>query len=221
MYIFIDESGDCGTKSTSATYFAITAVLLESEDEVHACETLIQSIRTDACLSRRFEFHFRNIGHAHRIGFLNAVSKMPFSYATCLLEKSPTIEREKADLYQHVLAGLVAELREMLLIARACKEGPLAGKVTADDNEDPVYFRALREQFRLCRDEEGRSMIGKIRSGRSHTSDILQLADMVCGAIVQSYHGEDVYRRIIASKEIAYRILNKENDEGDPNSDRP
>jgi len=210
MYIFIDESGDCGTKSTSADYFALTAVFVETGGDQVECESLIQSVRTRLGLSASHEFHFRGASHEKRIAFLETLAHGPFWYVASLVVK-PTIARFcKDDIFRQSIALIAEDLREPLLIARASKGKPLYVRVTADDNRDKLFFRLLRAELFRHKDDEGRSLIDRIRPGQSATLDMLQLADMICGSLADAHQGNDVYQRILASREMAFRTVELE-----------
>ena len=72
--------------------------------------------------------------------------------------------------------------------------------MVADDNNDPVYFKILRELFRALK-REGGPLVEKVGFGRSRSSDMLQLADMVCGSVVRWHQGEEGYLDLIQNVE--------------------
>jgi hypothetical protein len=67
----------------------------------------------------------------------------------------------------------------------------------ADRNGDPEYMQALKKHLRTIKDEHGRPLVGKVTSHRSISFPLVQLADMVCGAV--RHRG---YEKIIEGKRL-------------------
>jgi hypothetical protein len=89
-----------------------------------------------------------------------------------------------------------------LRVAQAGLGKALSAKLTYDECHDSVFHQTLKLQFRKLKDSKGRSLVEKVRSGVSRTSDLIQLADMVCGSAVRFYlEGSTVYRDFIKEKE--------------------
>jgi hypothetical protein len=210
--LFLDESGDCGMKGQrkSAPLFTLAAVMFETVELAQACEGIIAGVRISSGLPANYEFHFARIPHAERTAFLEAVAPCPFLYTVCTLDKH-TLQRqewhEKEYLYREVTRQVVSNFEDYLLSAREWKAKPLNAKGTADDNQDPVYFRVLNEEFRRIKDANGRSLVDKVKPGNSRTSSLLQLADMICGAVVHSHDATNDYRRLIQQREVGVVLI--------------
>lgn len=194
----------------SLPYFTLAAVAFESSTEAQLCQTTIAKLRESERLPPRYEFHFAAIPAVQRRTFLGAVADQKFFFAACHVQKgrlSGRMWRDKGYFYTKVIAAVVSGLEEMMQIAQACKSRPLNAKVTADNSSDPAYFAALRREFRKPKSEAGRSLVEVVRPGRSHSSDLLQLADMVCGAVRHSFEESGEYLSIIAGKEVRLHCL--------------
>ena len=61
MLVFIDESGDAGTKhhgGSSSRYFTVTLLVFEDNDEALRAEKRIRLLKHELRLPEYFEFHF-------------------------------------------------------------------------------------------------------------------------------------------------------------------
>ncbi|MBI1830370.1 MAG: DUF3800 domain-containing protein [Planctomycetes bacterium] len=203
MRIFIDESGDCGMKrQNSADYFAVAAILVPTEAIV-ACETAIQETRTLLKLPSDFEFHFGRIKDRHRREFLARMAKCEFTYVACYINKLGLHGehwRDKSFFYESVLGALADSSAGFLLAAQESRGAPLNAKLIADDNNDAEYMKILRRRFRNLK-ADGKSLVEKVGAGRSRSLDMIQLADMVCGAVVRWHEKQEEYLDLIRKRE--------------------
>lgn len=186
--------------------------MFERAEQARACESAITDLRSRLHLPPDFEFHFAEISNDLRAAFFAAVEGHEFSYTACVVFKRQLSGREwddKGHFYREVAGLIVGNLEEDLRIARECKGRILNAKVTVDDNRDPAYLKALKDRFGDLRDGDGRPLVEKVRWGRSRSETLLQLADMVCGAVVRAHQGEPVHRRLVKHREglVAYLPL--------------
>jgi len=181
-------------RKTSADYFAVAAVICSTPSAIAACETEIQEIRASLGVAENFEFHFARIKDRHRREFLTRVSKCDFTYAACYLDKAKLVGQEWRDkryFYEKIIGALADASVEFLMQAQSAKGKALKAKVVVDDNNDPIYFKVIRERFRSIK-AEGKSLVDKVGPGRSRSSNMLQLADMICGSMFGGTKGREV-----------------------------
>src|SRR5262249_30201652 len=130
-----------------------------------------------------------------------------FLYVACTVEKKRLQApgwRQKAYFYEKAITPIVGGLTEYLRIAQACKgASPLKAQVTADDNKDAVYFTVLSREFKKHKSDSGHPLVETVKPGRSKSCSLLQLADMVCGAVIQARTGKDGYLRLLAKRKAA------------------
>ena len=189
-------------RKTSANYFAVAAILCPSPEAITECEKEIQQVRASLGLPENYEFHFGRIKDRHRRELLGRLAKCDFSYSACYLDKTDVHGghwSEKEFFYQKVLGALANASEDFLVAAQTLKGKPLNAKVISDDNNDPVWFKILRQQFRILT-MNGKPLVDKIAPGRSRSSDMLQLADMVCGAVVRFYNREKDYLDLLKGR---------------------
>lgn len=185
MPVFIDESGDSGMGPKSPRAFSLAAVLFETDEEAAACEEAILALK--ARLGIR-EFHFVDLDEWRRREFLQMVSDHEFAYVVQTLRKEGLRHkdwRKKAFFYDRAAERLAEGIREWLDIAQACCDPkPLNAKVVVDRTGDREYMQALGKRLRQVKGGDGKPLVGQVTSHRSVSYSLLQLADMVCGAVL-------------------------------------
>jgi hypothetical protein len=95
--------------------------------------------------------------------------------------------------YDRIAAKFAEGVGEFLQIAHACRlPDPLNAKVVCDKGPAPVFLQALGEHLRKIKDHRGTSLSEKVSSQRALSNNLIQMADMVLGAIVHPNHGHTV-----------------------------
>lgn len=203
MLVFVDESGDAGMKlgEGSSEFFIVTAVLFEDHDEANHCDQRINLIRTELGLSDHFEFHFNKCNTAIRHSFLEKVAPFDFFYLAVVLNKpklrSPGF-RVKESLIKYT-SGLVFEnakphLRDAIVV------------VDASGSKD---FRNQLSKYlkKRIKDDGGYRLIKKVKTSRSQGNNLIQLADMVSGAVWRSLkHQDESCRQLISHRELRVQV---------------
>jgi hypothetical protein len=202
MLVFIDESGDPGLKleSGSTDYFIVTLVAFEENEEALATDQRIQLLKRELNFPPEFEFHFNKVKGAYRETFLTAVAGFSWFYFSIVINKRKLTGagfKFKESFYKYA-CGLVFENAKPYLDNAT---------VVIDGSGSREFRRELGTYLRKrINDKKGDSrFIGKIKLQDSQSNNLLQLADMVCGAVARSYSQKDdakTYRRLIAHREI-------------------
>jgi len=206
MLIFIDESGDMGLKidNGSSRYFVIVLVSFEENEEAIACDQRIKLLRRELKLPENFEFKFSKLRKDQRIKFLEAVLPYTFFYYGIVINKDPNRLygdgfRIKESFYKYTCSLVFENAKPYLKDAI----------VIVDGSGSREFKRQLTTYLRKKVDSH---IIKKVKIQRSHTNNLLQLADMIAGAIYRSLTQKDdreIYRKIIKSKEIYVQIWPK------------
>ena len=78
---------------------------------------------------------------------------------------------------------------------------PLHELVILDDNRDRAFLAVVRQKFRELHSgvRPGASLVGKVKFRGSGPEELIQLADMVCGAVGAYLDGEAMCYNIIAA----------------------
>jgi hypothetical protein len=201
MLVFIDESGDPGLKLTtgSSDYFIVTLVAFEDNEEALAADQRIEALKRELGFRHEFEFKFNKLKGDYREAFLSAVAGFGWFYFSIVINKRKLTGpgfRFKASFYKYT-CGLVFENAKPHLDQAT---------VVIDGSGSREFRRQLGSYLRKRVNEPaGSRFIRKVKVQDSRKNNLVQLADMVCGAVARSYTPkEDAqrYRRLIAHREI-------------------
>ena len=197
MLVFIDESGDTGLKIErgSSKYFVISLVLFEDNEEAVSCDQRIQLLKRELRLSEKFEFKFRRLRKDQRIKFFEAVLPYSFFYFGIVINKEKLYGegfKVKESFYKYtcslVFANAKPHLKDAIIII------------------DGTGSREFKRQLKTyLRKKIGMSIIKKVKLQSSEKNNLIQLADMIAGAIYRSLgekEDREIYRKMIGQKEI-------------------
>lgn len=197
MLVFIDESGDTGLKidKGSSKYFVIALVIFEDHEEAIACDQRIELLKRELKMPEGFEFKFNRLRKDQRIKFFEAVLPYTFFYFGIVINKEKLYGegfKVRESFYKYT-CSLVFEnakpyLREAIIVI--------------DGSGSREFKRQLKTYLRK---KIGTSIIKKIKIQPSHKNNLLQLADMIAGAIYRSFTqkgDKKIYRKIIGAKEM-------------------
>jgi hypothetical protein len=208
MLVFFDESGDSGMKrkAGSSRLFIVTAVLFEDNEEAEHCDNRIAELKMAMGLRPHFEFHFNSCSDAFRKRFLETVANSNFFYHAVVLNKEklwgPGFQN-KESFYKYA-AGLVFE---------NAKPNLLEAKVVVDQCGNRDFRQAFAKYLRRRMNDRNQVSIRKVSMEASHSNNLLQLADMVCGAVFRSFNTEKEnrveFRRIVRHRELRVQVWPK------------
>lgn len=207
MLVFVDESGDPGLKigRGSSPYFIVATVVFPTKQVTQECQQQIQAFRVQQGLRHYKEFHFSKDNLAIKRGFLEAVAEVPFWFGAAVVDKqrlhSHGLEDHK-NLYHYTVnlafKHILDELKDATVVFDSC-----GGREFSQQLRRYVQKKAKEHT------PDG-SRLKKVKSNKSHADDLLQLADMVCGAIARSYttgkHDSRLYRNILRDREKLVRV---------------
>jgi len=201
MLVFIDESGDPGMKGRLGTseYFIVTAVIFEDDEEAESCDDMISEFRAEIGKRETFEFRFNTCCNDFRIRFLDSIKGCEFFYYSLILNKSKLWSvgfHDKESLYKYATSLVFENAKPLLRNAT----------VIIDKCGDRQFKYRLSSYLKRKMNEPQNALIKKVKMEDSHSNNLLQLADMVCGAVARSFRkrsGEDrlCYRKIIRHRE--------------------
>jgi hypothetical protein len=170
-------------------------VLFAEEDQADDCRARISSLRPELGMKlsgKEAEFHFWQMHEERRIAFLNAVAPFPFKFFSCTIDKarlSGKAWQKKEFMYER--AGVMT-----LDMARAdMRETNLVFDATSSRKFDQEFLRKLKKHAGSA---EKLPIIKETRRLDSYKDDLVQLIDMICGAIIAD---DRKYHRIIRHRE--------------------
>jgi len=205
MLVFVDEAGDSGMagKPGSSDFFIVSAVLFEDRDEANACDQRIDLLREELGLSGK-EFHFCEGSKRTRTAFLTEIAKFQFFYFAIILNKKKLTGpgfQFKDSFYKYTVNLVFQNAKPHLKNA-----------IVVVDRSGQKEFRSQLATYlkRRINQDDGDCYIKKIKMQNSHGNNLLQLADMVCGAVARSTRikKEDrrFYRDLIRHRELSVQV---------------
>jgi hypothetical protein len=209
MLVFIDESGDTGLKldGRSSSNLIVTLVLFDDRAQAEAADKRIAELKGELGLHPDFEFHFRKLRHDWRERFLRELGAFEFFYFSVVLKKAELSEKglqNPAALYRYTCS----------LVFESAKPHLREAIVVMDGTGSQQFRRELASYLRKKVNEpgDGTKFISKVKLQDSHKNTLLQLADMVCGAVARSFTEKadaKSYRKLISHREMEVALWPK------------
>jgi hypothetical protein len=194
MLVFIDESGDPGFKldKGSTSHFVVAMVIFHDENEVEQCSLAISTLRTK--LGFRSEFKFNNSSHRIKDDFFSSIAPFSFEIWALVVQKriiySPALINDDEKFYNYFVKSLIsygAKLKNAKI------------KIDGSGNRN---FRSHLEKY--LKRELPKEAIKSVKFANSQNNNLIQLADMVAGAIARSYKADKAdakrWRTMLESK---------------------
>ncbi|QQR78902.1 MAG: DUF3800 domain-containing protein [Candidatus Moraniibacteriota bacterium] len=209
MLVFIDESGDTGLDiARGATrYFSMVLVAFEDREEAQLCDERIALLRHELGKPPGFEFHFHENSDRIREAFFKAVLPYGFFYYGIVINKGKLFGEgfhNKESFYKYACGLLFENAKDKLENAT----------VIIDESGRQLFKYQLANYLkRRMNAESVTTRIKKVRMQDSHRNNLVQLADMVAGAVTRSLNegkkDKTDYRKIVQSREVYVQIWPK------------
>lgn len=182
MLVLIDESGDPGFKLVrgSSSHFVIAMVMFREFAEAERTSAAIEELRLR--LTLKTEFKFSKCRDDIKDAFFDCVRDGRFGVRALVVDKaalySESLRERKELFYNYFVKLLLAHDDGALANARIKIDGSGDRRFK---NELNVYLRRQLQQ----------GQVRSIRFAESHRDNLVQLADMVSGAIYRSYRAHE------------------------------
>lgn len=204
MLVFIDESGDTGLKITegSSEHFVVALVTFEDHDEAAACDQTIELLKKELGLGVADEFKFSKLPGKKREAFFDAVIPYSFFYFGVVIKKSKLYGKGfqfKESFYKYACSLVFENAKPHLKDA-----------IVVIDGSGSREFKQQLDGY--LRKKTGAGVIRKLKIQSSHNNNLIQLADMVVGAIHRNLSEKSdrkIYRERISSKEMSVQVWPK------------
>ena len=204
MLCFVDESGDAGRKfgQGSSQYFTVTVVLFRDNEEARACDTRIELLKHELGLQKTFEFHYAGASSRLKSSFFEAVMRYDFLYASITVNKAKLFGEGfafKESFYKYVCRLVFETLASYLEEA----------VVILDGQGSREFRRQLQAYLKQHIQHNDRPCIKSVDFQHSHKNNLLQLADMICGAVAESlktHRQSQKNREMISARELSWKI---------------
>jgi hypothetical protein len=182
VLVLIDESGDPGFKLVrgSSSHFVIAMVVFRDFAEAERTSAAIAELR--GRLSLRTEFKFSKCHDDIKDAFFDCVRDGRFAVRALVIDKAAIYSeslRERKELFYNYFVKLLL----------SHDDGGLAdARIKIDGSGDRRFKNELNAYLRR---QLQRGQVHSIRFADSHRDNLVQLADMVSGAIFRSYRADD------------------------------
>ena len=198
MRLFMDESGDRGLNvgKGSSKLLIVTAVLFATPESAQNCNESIASLREEIGVD---EFHFRKNDNDRRIAFFEAVAVHEFNYFAIVCDKELLDSRRwrnPTELFHEIAGRVIDSAKDSL------RQAKLYFDTQGSKPENNAFASYLKKQAGMV---DGVSRISDAKPVRNSAgNNLIQLADMVCGAIAYSFREKPdsgCFRRTIRHRE--------------------
>lgn len=193
--IYLDESGNADVANLDPPVFVIGAVVIESSRDI---ASLDQRFRNASAHIRRPEAHELRAGglsEGKHAQVLHELSLLDYQWAAACFDKARLTSAGFANpvtLYRYAFQFLVADL---LTIA-------WQADLVIDENSTTTFQAQLEKYLRRQNSGLPINRLGTIRFTQSGKERLVQLADLVAGAVRRSVQGEGRPLREIEHKMI-------------------
>lgn len=194
MLVFIDDSGDPGFKINkgSSSVFVINLVIFDDTLEAERTSVAIKDLKRKLKFSDKFEFKFNKSSKKIKSKFFQTVKVHKFRVRAIVVKKdniqSSRLRSEKEDFYNYIIMQVLKNNNGTIKSA----------KLRFDKRGD----RSLRNQLRVYLssrlDNKNNRIFKDLKFVDSRENTLIQLADMIAGAIFASYTKKDLsYLRLL------------------------
>lgn len=201
MLVFIDESGDSGMKfgQGSSDFFVLTLVIFKENEQANISDTAIDRIRKELKLNPQSEFKFNKLRDSGRRHFLTSIASHQFTYFSVVINKAKLTGKGfkfKEPFYKYVCQ----------MAFNNCREHLQQATIVIDGSGSREFRQQLQNYIKGKVNDKNdvRASIKKVKINDSKKNNLLQLADMVCGAVARSFTSkkdDPPYRSLIKKRE--------------------
>jgi hypothetical protein len=204
MLVFVDESGDPGMKRKlgSSDFFVVAAVIFIENTDAERCDEAITHLSQHCFGGRKQEFKFNQCCDDHRERFLKGIAEHEFLYLAFALNKKKIWGKGfafKEPFYKYTCKLLFENASPYLSNAT----------VVIDRSGNREFRKQLERYLKEKINTEG-DKIRKVRTEDSRSNNLLQLADMISGAVYRSLRGDKKlpgkFRSYVRRRELGIQI---------------
>lgn len=195
MWAYVDESGCLGMKigAGSSACFTVVICMFDDKSQVIACHDRIEQLKTELQIDR--EFKFCKCNYEQRAAFFKEVNAFGYSYFGITINKTKIAGFSRPFFHSAVIAACSMHADEI-------DNATVVIDKTGSNVFRKMMARCLKDDLNRL---TARNSIKQVKSIESHKHNLLQLADMVCGAVARSYSPERgwdrTFRDMVRKKE--------------------
>jgi Protein of unknown function (DUF3800) len=198
MHLYLDESGDTGFefRRGSSRYFVVAIVVAPDPD------ALVEALENQRIALRKphpFEFKFARLDHEERLKILRVLAAEDWTARVLVVNKqrlqAPGI-RSRDGFFKYLIGTALTIDFDDIVQARLVVDQAFKSKAKQADLATYI-MRGLNA--------EAAARVKRIKGivyQESHRAPMLQVADLVAGAVARSYERGDGQYRIIITRKI-------------------
>jgi hypothetical protein len=207
VLVFVDESGDPGMKGKkgSSALFVVAAIIFFENTDANVCDDAIAALKPSCFKKKETEFKFNKCCRELRRRFFVHVEDADYLYVAFVFNKAKMYGpgfQYKSPFYKYACKLLFESAKPYLQQA----------SVTIDGSGDRVFRKQLQTYLK-AKINTDKETIKRVKMEASHSNNLLQLADMVCGAVARSYKREKAncgeFRQLIKGHELGVTVWPK------------
>jgi len=168
MFGYMDESGEPGVANHNNDHLVVSLVVFESRDAADKCSASIERLRTRLNLPLNYEFKISRNSNKVKTAFVALMVNLDFRTITVSIRKD---DFKKTASYTRIAKYIANEI-----------ESNCPGISILQDS-NPILHKELNILFKNSR--SGTS----IKMARSHSDNLLQLADYMTGLSAKKVKG--------------------------------
>lgn len=201
MLIFLDDSGDPGFKldKGSSQVFVIACVIFDDSLEAQETDLKIKRLRREIGLCDEYEFRFNKCSPDIRRRFLRAIAECKFRIRGIVVHKNKIhgveLKRNVESFYNYAIK----------LVLKNNSGTITKAKLRMDRHGEKKMRKGLITYLRREINTDDSKVITDFKYTDSGRDSLIQLADMVAGAIHRSYNLSKIdrltYRTTIKARE--------------------
>lgn len=178
--IFIDDSGDPGfkLKRGSSQLFVIACVIFNSPISAEYTAASLKMLKEQMSWRQEREFKFHRANDEQKKLFFNTVKKHDFKIRAIVVDKSKISEpnlKKSESFYSYVVQEVLDDYK-----------GMKRARISLDGSGNKNYRKKSTAKIRQAVNKNSRRMV-EFRLVDSRDSVLIQLADMIAGAIMAKY----------------------------------
>jgi hypothetical protein len=183
MLVFIDDSGDAGFKlqTGSSRFFIIACIIFGDELEAEKTAVAIKELKRRQKIPLEVEYKFTKCSKEKRIEFFHHINTFKFRIRLLVINKSLIRSKQliesKECFYSYAIKSVLKYSRNSIINA----------KIRIDGSGDKAFRKSFMLYLRKQLNSQQKKVIHDCKLVDSKSNVLIQLADMIAGAIRRYY----------------------------------
>ena len=185
--IFIDDSGDPGFKFNrgSSRYFVIACVIFDNKKDSEIVSQKLGTLKQEMAWIKTREFKFHRANDRQKDLFFNSIKHLPFKVRAIVVDKSKVIETRMSQ-HSFYLQTIIYVLDQYVDMNKA--------QIYLDGRGNRTFQKQSSAAIRKILNTN-RQRMNEFRFLNSRNNILIQMADMIAGAIAAKYDSNKRLRK--------------------------